>query len=136
MIVADTNLISYLYFDTIHSELANEVHEVDPEWLCPILWRSEFLNVVAGYLRRNLITYQSGLDAVDLAQRAVDGREFTVSQYSVLELLSRSACSSYDCEFVSLAIEFQIHLVTFDKRILKEFPKIALHPHDFIKKYK
>ncbi|MBL7870596.1 MAG: type II toxin-antitoxin system VapC family toxin [Cyclobacteriaceae bacterium] len=132
MIIADTNLISYLYFETIHSELANEVHKFDAEWACPTLWRSEFVNVVSHYLRRKIINHQDGLDVIDFAQHTVGEREFTVSSYAVFELVSKSDCSSYDCEFVALAIELQSQLVTFDKKILKEFSGVAIHPNDFL----
>lgn len=132
MIIADTNLISYLYFDTIYSEMANEIHEFDAEWACPTLWRSEFVNVVSHYLQRKIINYQDGLDAIDFAQRTIGEREFIVSQYAVFELVSKSACSSYDCEFVALANELRTHLITFDKKILKEFPGVAIHPKDFL----
>jgi len=136
MIIADTNLISYLYFDTIYSELASEVHELDPEWACPVLWRSEFVNVVSHYLRRKIITYQDAIDAIDFAKRTIEDREFTVSQYAVLELISLSTCSAYDCEFVALAKEQEIRLVTFDSKIIREFPGIAIQATDFIAKYK
>jgi len=33
--------------------------------------------------------------------------------------------SSYDCEFVSLAKEAGLPLITEDKKILREFPEIA-----------
>jgi predicted nucleic acid-binding protein len=134
MIIADTNLLSYLYFDSIYSEEANMVHVKDSEWAFPILWRSEFVNVVALYLRKNIITYKQGLDAIDFAKRAVGEREFSVSQYSVLELANESKCTAYDAEYVALAEEFNIPLITYDKKILKEFPSIAISASDFLKR--
>ncbi len=133
MIIADTNLLSYLHFDSIHSEEANLVHVKDPEWAFPILWRSEFVNVVALYLRKNILNYKQGLDAIDFARRTVGEREFSVSQYSVLELVNASKCTAYDAEFVALAREFNIPLITYDKKILAEFPSIAIRASDFLK---
>ncbi len=46
--------------------------------------------------------------------------------------MSESNCSAYDCEFVALASDFDIQLVTFDKKIISEFPAIAIHPEDFV----
>ena len=85
MIIADTNLLSYLYFDSLHSEEVSLIHEKDPDWACPVLWRSEFVSVVSLYLRKKIITYKEGLDAIDFARRTVGEREFSVSQYAVLE---------------------------------------------------
>ncbi len=42
MIVVDTNLIVYLYLESKHSPLAEQVLMKDPEWHAPLLWRSEF----------------------------------------------------------------------------------------------
>jgi predicted nucleic acid-binding protein len=136
MIIADTNLIAYLFFDTVYSEQAQMIHELDPVWACPVLWRSEFVNVVSSYLRKNIISYQDGLDAIEFAQRTIGEREFTVSQYSVLELVSQSKCSSYDCEFVALARELNVRLVTYDQKILNEFPSVAINAKDFLDKFK
>lgn len=133
MIVVDTNVLAYLHFDTIHSEEAQLVHEIDPEWASPTLWRSEFTNVVSMYLRMQIINHQSALDALDFAKQTIGDREYTISVYQVLELVMESSCTSYDCEFVALAMDQQTKLITYDKKILNQFPSIAITAADFIK---
>ncbi len=133
MIVADTNLIAYLFFETLHSEEATAVHQKDAEWAAPVLWRSEFVNVVSLYLRKNIITYRDSLDALEFAQSALRGKEFNVSMYSVLQFVNESKCSAYDCEFVALAHELNVPLVTYDEKILREFSSIAVSASDFLK---
>ena len=49
MIVADTNVISYLLLPTGFSEQASQLYRIDPDWAAPELWRSEFRNVLALY---------------------------------------------------------------------------------------
>jgi len=43
----------------------------------------------------------------------------------VLDLVASSTCTAYDCEFVALARELAVPLVTTDKQILRDFPAIA-----------
>ena len=54
-----------------------------------------------------------------------------VSSSLVLELVATSKCTSYDCEYVALAKEMNLTLVTFDKEVVGEFPGIAVFPQDF-----
>ena len=53
-------------------------------------------------------------------------REYEVASFQALELVASSECSAYDCEFVALADDLGASLVTVDKKILKEFPKITV----------
>ena len=53
-------------------------------------------------------------------------REFSPTSLSVLTLVNFSTCSAYDCEFVALAKQFGIKLVTQDKKILRDFPETAI----------
>ena len=60
--------------------------------------------------------------------------EFTVTSVQVLTLTDSSQCSAYDCEFVALAKELGVKLVTLDKQILAQFPETAIAPAEFINK--
>lgn len=131
MIVADTNLLVYLYLPGQHTPTAEQVLRRDAEWAVPVLWRSEFRNVLAGYLRRNLLSMQDALDTFHDAEIAVQGREFSMDTRRVLDLVQQSSCSAYDCEFVALARELGVPLVTSDARVLKDFPGTAVTPETF-----
>lgn len=48
----------------------------------------------------------------------------------ILDFVSQSNCSAYDCEFVALAAAMNIPLVTGDQRILGGFPAIAVRMAD------
>ena len=52
MIVADTNMIAYLLLGGGGTALARSVFQRDLNWPAPVLWRSEFGNILAGYIRR------------------------------------------------------------------------------------
>jgi len=61
----------------------------------------------------------------------MSGNEYEVNSYEIVELVSKSDCSAYDCEFVALARRFNVSLFTSDKRILKDFADIADSLWDF-----
>lgn len=126
MIVVDTNVICYLFLTSPLSEAAQRVMRRDSDWAAPHFWRSEFRNVLAGYLRRGDLTLTEvkviGADALTL----MAGNEHTVSSDQVYDLVARSSCSAYDCEFVALAEDLGVPLVTADRQILADFPGIAI----------
>ncbi len=131
MIVADTNLIASFWVPNNMEHLAYASLRKDPEWIAPLLWASEFRNVLTIYYRKKLLDLPSIFQAIEEAEELLASREFSINSNQVLTLMSESTCSAYDCEFVALATEFEIKLVTFDKKILAEFPAIAIHPEEF-----
>jgi predicted nucleic acid-binding protein len=132
MIVVDTNIIAYATFPSDHTEAVLQLHEFDFEWQVPILWRSEYLNVVSLYLRKRIIAMDRALEAIETASNFVGDNEHILSPFLVLNTLASSTCSSYDCEFVTLAAQLNTKLITYDKKILTEFPCIAMNPHDYL----
>jgi len=103
----------------------------DPDWIAPLLWRSEFRNALAGTLRQKLITIDVGNDIMEKAERQFANRDFAVSSRTVLNLVANSACSAYDCEFVALAEEQRVPLITSDRQILRDFSRIAVSLEKF-----
>ncbi len=101
MIVADTNLLIYLYVQGQRTQESEAVLQQDAVWTAPLLWRSEFRNVLISLIRTN------ALAIVDEAERWLTGHEYSVISRQVLELASRSGCSAYDCEFVALAQDLE-----------------------------
>lgn len=114
------------------SQFCDEVFQKDPEWVAPILWKSEFRNVVSLYLRKGLIDLPKALQISEKAEIQMEDRQFHVHSAQVYDFVANSRCSSYDCEFVSLADDLNVKLVTLDKLILSEFPNIAIRPKDFL----
>ncbi len=132
MIVADTNIISYFLLPTSFSESVDAVYKIDPHWVAPNLWESEFRNVLALYLGKKLINFEKAIQLNDSAESMMNNNGFRVSSSQVLSLVAKSTCSSYDCEFVSLAQHLDIKLVTQDKKVLGEFPSCAISISDFL----
>lgn len=125
MIVVDTNIIAYLYLSGEHSRQAEDLLSHDPAWAAPILWRSEFRNVLALYLRKNLLNHKDTILILEQAEGLMADNEYEVSSAQVMQLVNSSGCSAYDCEFVALARYLNVPLITSDKKILREFPGTA-----------
>lgn len=122
MIVVDSNILAYLYLPGERTADAEALLEQDPEWAAPVLWRSEFRNILAGYTRRKTLTFEQACSLQNEAEDLLSGSEFEVDSRAVLELVRDSDCSAYDCEFIALAIKLDTKLVTADKKVLKAFP--------------
>jgi len=126
MIVVDTNIIGYLFLSSMHSPLAERALIKDNEWAAPLIWRSELRNVLALYIRKKIINLGNAHRIMDAALELLRGREYEVSSYEVLRLTSESKCSAYDCEFITVANDLKIPLITVDKQLLREFPSVAV----------
>lgn len=122
MIVVDSNVMAYLYLPGERTANAETLLEQDAEWAAPVLWRSEFRNILAGYTRRKTLTFEQACSIQSEAEDLLSGAEFEVDSRSVLELVRDSDCSAYDCEFIALAIKLDTKLVTADKKVLRAFP--------------
>jgi len=132
MIVADTNTIAYLYLNSEKSDQAERLLMLEPKWIAPNLWKSEFRNVLTLYLRKNILTFDEILIITQQAENLMFENEYELSSTHILQLVNASNCSAYDCEFVALAKLLNIPLITADKKIIKEFPSIAQTIDDFI----
>lgn len=131
MIVVDTNIIAGLWVPNDMDEWVYKVLKKDNDWIAPLLWRSEFRNVLSIYLRKNILELPVVLQATEEAEQLMAANEFEVNSTQVMSLVSDSSCSAYDCEFVSLADDLNIQLITFDEEIIREFPNIAISPKEF-----
>ncbi|HSA58085.1 MAG TPA: type II toxin-antitoxin system VapC family toxin [bacterium] len=131
MIVVDTNVIAYLWIPGDLTLQAERVLSEDSEWSSPVLWRSEFRNVMAGLLRRGKLPFETALQIVEKAEEQLRGREYAVASQKIMNLVRKSPCSAYDCEFVALAEELDVSLVTTDRKVIAAFPRIAVPLKEF-----
>jgi predicted nucleic acid-binding protein len=125
MIVVDSNILAYLYLPCEFTQPAENLLCADPDWIAPVLWRSEFRNILAGYIRRKTITFDQAYRLQMEAESLLSGNEYEVDSLDILMLVRDSDCSAYDCEFVALAKRLDVKLITADKKILQNFPELA-----------
>lgn len=132
MIVVDTNVVSYLLINGVYSDEAARIIEKDEHWVAPSLFYSEFRNVLAIYLRHRNMKLSESYAIMRQAELLMEGKVFDVQSRSILRLVATSNCTAYDCEFVALAHQLAVPLVTYDKKILREFPETAVSPPKFL----
>ena len=126
MTVVDTNILAYLYLPGDFTARAEHLLTMEPAWTAPRLWRSEFRNILAGYMRRGMLSLDEACSLQREAETLLSGAEYEVDSLDVLKLVRDSDCSAYDCEFVALAQRLDVKLYTMDKKVLRAFPGRAV----------
>jgi predicted nucleic acid-binding protein len=132
MIVVDTNLIGYLFLAGERSSQVDRAFLKDPLWVAPLLWRSELRNVLALYLRKQYLNLEETQQIMTEAEQLMREREFAVASHQVLRLVADSTCSAFDCEFVALAKDLNVPLLTVDRKVLEQFPDTAVSLEQFL----
>ncbi|MCX5733330.1 MAG: type II toxin-antitoxin system VapC family toxin [candidate division NC10 bacterium] len=134
MIVADANLLVYLYVrGGALTDRADAAYRHDADWAAPYLWRSEVRNALARMIRDSKITMDEACAALVDAETLLKDQEYLVASPDVLALAIQSGCTAYDCEYVALAEALNVPLVTEDREVLRAFPARAVSPEQFVK---
>ena len=125
MIVVDTNVIAYLWMPGKFTQAAERVLKSDTDWAVPLLWRSEFRSILVGAVRHKTLLPERAAAIAAAAEDHVSGREYAVESSAVLGLAIQSGCSAYDCEFVTLANDLGVRLISNDRELIASFPSIV-----------
>ncbi|MFN7901429.1 MAG: type II toxin-antitoxin system VapC family toxin [Holosporales bacterium] len=125
MIVVDTNILVYLALPSTFTEHAERLLVREPVWAAPSLWRSEFRNVLARYVQQSVVPLSNALALYESIEGILGGHTFEVPSAGVLKLAAQSGCTAYDCEYVALAQQGGMPLVTMDADVIKAFPQTA-----------
>ncbi|MCS3665760.1 type II toxin-antitoxin system VapC family toxin [Salinibacter ruber] len=133
MIVVDNDVISYFWIrmDADRAALAQDVRARDPGWVAPRVWRSEFRNVLRGYMAGDYMTLAEAVEYAQMAEEDLHGSTRPVPTPQVLQLVDETDHSAYDCEYVALAQELGVPLVTGDRDVADLFPETAVLLEDY-----
>ena len=123
MIVVDVNVLAYLLIPGKYTTASEQLLAADAAWVVPRLWRSEFRNVLAYYLRAKQMDLADAAAIYQRAEELVGAEEYEVETTHVLRLSAESKCSAYDCEYVALAEFLDVRFVTNDVKLAKAFPR-------------
>ena len=131
MIVADTNLIAYFLIKSGFTPDARAVYQKDPDWIAPVLWRSELRNVLIQSLRHASLSLDEVLSIMSRAEGLMKDSSYQMDSSRVLRLAAGSGCAAYDCEFVALAQDLGVPLVTSDRALIAKFTPTAVSMRAF-----
>ena len=75
--------------------------------------------------------FDIAVQIMEQAESLLKKLEHSVSSFKVLELVARSKCSAYNCEFVALAQDLNVPLITTDNQILNSFRDLTVSLKSF-----
>lgn len=132
MIVVDSNIIAYLMIPSDRTKEVEKLLLKDSEWIAPLLWRSEFRNILTLYMKQSQMSLILAEQTIARAENLLSEREYGVLSSDVLVLTYEKSLSAYDAEYVVLAINFGVPLITVDKKLLKEASEYAVSPSKYL----
>lgn len=131
MIVADTNLVSYLLIASEHTDAARAVWARDPRWVLASLWRSEYLSVLATAVRARVLEHHQARSAWRAGVRLFGRSEREPDGEAVLDAALEFGVSAYDAQFVVVAKELNVPLVTGDRKLREACRPLAVSLAEF-----
>jgi predicted nucleic acid-binding protein len=120
VIVVDTNVLVKLEIPSQGSEDAQKLVALDPEWRLPQLWRVEFSNAMRNFHRVGKLSAQEAVSLLNAAIHRYGALEATVDDSAVLALAMERDLTTYDCQYLSLALHLGVLLVSEDKELVKK----------------
>ena len=131
MIVADASLLAHLLIPSPESALAEDVYRKDPEWSAPVLWRSELRSVLLKHMRHSGMKIELAKAVVEKALLVIRDRETLPPNLAVLEAALFFNVSAYDAEYLAVARQLGVPLLTFDRKLQQAAPELAIAPNAF-----
>lgn len=131
MIVADASLLAHLLIPSPDSAVAEAVYRRDAEWSAPILWRSELSSVLLKHVRHSGMKIELAKEVLERARLVIKDREARPAATAVLEMAVSFKVSAYDAEYLVLARQLDVPLLTFDRKLQRAAKGIAIAPREF-----
>ena len=132
MIVVDTNVLVYYFIEGEKTRLAHQVFDRDPEWIVPLLWRHEFVNVLATFARTGTLALAVAQIVWRNAREALHPYEASAEPDEIIPFAVKNNISAYDAEFLVLAKSRSIRCVTEDQELQEKCPRIAVSMEEFL----
>ena len=132
MIVVDSSVISFLFLEGELTESVKELHRIDSEWITPPILNHEMLNILAVVGTAD----QAGAPMEEIWRdiRALLGsRQQVPDPLRSLHLAIELKISGYEAQYVALAQQLNMPLVTEEQRLLEQLPDLCLSIEEALK---
>jgi len=118
MIVVDASVVAYLLIEGELTEVVRELYQVDPEWLTPPILNHEILSILAAVGAEEQSPHSVEIIWRD-ARALLGARQQVPDPVNSLRLAVELGISSYDAQYLSLAQQLKLPLITGDARLLE-----------------
>ncbi len=132
MIVVDVNVMAYLLIAGEKSVEAQTLYQLDPDWIVPDLWRDEFLNILATYVRQGGTDLETAKKVWQTATGLFEPAERRADPIMTLDLAHRYRLSAYDAQYLAVAVRSELKLVTEDKALRQSAPQYCVTLHEYL----
>jgi predicted nucleic acid-binding protein len=132
VIVVDVNVIAYLLIVGDKTVNAQALRELDTDWIVPDLWRDEFLNILATYIRQGGTDLETAKKMWQTATDLFRAAERRADPISALELAHQHRLSAYDAQYLAVAFKLNLKLITEDKALRQAVPQHCLTMSEFL----
>jgi predicted nucleic acid-binding protein len=133
MIVVDVNVLIYSLVAGRQSEAARLVFDADPDWIAPSLLSHEFLNILATWERKGIMSADDCQKTWQRAAKMIGESLVEADPDAVLKLAMKHRVTAYDAQYVLVAQAQGLTLVTEDGELLRKFPRTAVSMVAFLK---
>jgi predicted nucleic acid-binding protein len=113
-----------------HSDAARELLAGEHELIAPPLISTEIAHVLLKSVRRKELTRARAANALAQIERWLQTLEFEGAWGRLFSLAERCQISAYDANYVALALELDVRLITADQRLVRALgvvlPRVAV----------
>ena len=131
MIVADASVVTFLFLEGELSGIARELFTFDSEWITPPILNHEMLNIFAavGSADGNV----QGMEELWKEARGVLGsRQQIPDPQQSLRLAIELGISGYQAQYIALAGQHRLPLLTTDALLLELLPRKTCTPEVYL----
>jgi predicted nucleic acid-binding protein len=131
MIVADASLVTFLFLEGELSGVVREIYLLDHDWITPPILNHELLNIFAA-LGASEGDVQGMEELWREARGLLGSRQQIPDPLRSLRLGIELGVSGYQAQYLALADQLRVPLLTVDQRILELLPKKTCTPQEYL----
>lgn len=132
MIVVAPDVIVPLFIESARTAECEGLYRLSAEWIAPPSWRSGFSRTLGRLVAAQKMKGQNAAARLEGAGRLMEAGERLVAPGEVFSFLATTTISFEEAELLVLAAHCETDLVTYDKKLLKMFPEVAMTPEQII----